>query len=473
MSAQTFEDELRHELHRAVDHVHAPAELDELVDRHIVRNRRRGITRRAAAGGVVVALAVGIVASLVAAGGPATSTSPTQATPRTGQPGWSTIAASTVEARFQHTMVWTGTEVVVLGGYGVRGDGDALDSHPLTSAAAYDPATGLWRTIADYPFHDDDGTVAGAVWTGEEVLALASEGALHAWSPATDTWRELADGPFTGTSTAVTGVVWTGSELVVVNGGSGEGGAPDEGTAIYDPGSDTWRSVDQLPITYGFADTFWTGSQVVVVGTDQSDQRAHGTHGLVVVALDLDAGTWREVPGNPLADIERRNWGFAVWTGSELVVGGGWAQTAEGAALSEQLVAENRQPTTEERAIIQLYGARDVAAWDPATDTWRSLPDAPTAVTGSDRYADSWLGDRALLWSLPDDGPRAAAQPILFDPATGDWTEVPPIPGGFHAEAPAVWTGEELVIWSGEPASEDTTEWGCCRPTQLGETYTP
>jgi hypothetical protein len=471
MSAPTFEDELRATLHRTVDQVHAPAELGELVDDRIARNRRRGIVRRGAAGGVVVALAVGIVASLVVAGGPATTTSPTQATPRTGQPGWSTIAPSTVDARFQHTMVWTGTEVVVIGGYGVRGDGDALDSHPLNSAAAYDPAAGLWRTIADYPFHDDDGTVAGAVWTGTEVLALGSEGALHAWSPATDTWRELTHSPFTGTSTAVTGVVWTGSQLVVVNGGSAEEGSPDDGTAIYDPGSDTWREVERMPSTYTFANTLWTGAEVVVVGSDA------GTGGtrqrLVVLVLDLDAGTWREVTGNPLADVERRSSGFALWTGTEIVVGGGWAQTAEGAALGEQLVAENREPTADELAIIQAYVARDVAAWDPVADSWRSLPDAPTAITGLGRYTDPWVGDQALLWSVADDGSLEQAQPFLFDPATGGWTEAPPIPGGFHAEAPAVWTGEELVIWSGEPASEDTTPWGCCRPSQLGEAYTP
>jgi hypothetical protein len=470
MSAQTFEDELRATLHQAVDHVRAPAELDELVDARITVHRRRGVVRRTAAGGVVVALAVGIVASLVAAGGPATTTSPTQATPRTGQPGWSTIAPSTVQARFQHTMVWTGTEVVVLGGYGVRGDGDALDSHPLSSAAAYDPATGLWRTIADFPGRDDDSTVAGAVWTGSEVLALDGEGALHAWSPTADHWRELAHSPFTGTSNAVTGVVWTGTQLVVVNGGSSAEGSPDDGTAVYDPASDTWRSLDRLPITYGFADTFWTGSQVVVVGTDMtSDVRSR----VVVLVLDLGTGTWREVDGIPLADADRRGGVFAIWTGSEVVIGGGWAVTAEAAALNEQLLAEGRSPTEEERARVQAYEALDVAAWDPVTDTWRSLPDAPTGVTGADRYADPWLGDRALLWSVGYDGFPRQSQPLLLDPEAGTWTEAPPIPGGFHAEAPAVWTGEELLIWSGEPASEDTTENGCCRPTQLGEAYTP
>ena len=42
-----------------------------------------------------------------------------------------------------------------------------------------------------------------------------------------------------------------------------------------------------------------------------------------VVALDPAAETWRALPAPPLAGVTRRSHGFAVWTGTAFVVGGG------------------------------------------------------------------------------------------------------------------------------------------------------
>ena len=67
-------------------------------------------------------------------------------------------------AREKHAVVWTGSEMVVIGGEGVSG---ALeDSH------AYNPATDTWR-----PLNGSVGARSGstAVWTGSRILVFGGE----------------------------------------------------------------------------------------------------------------------------------------------------------------------------------------------------------------------------------------------------------------------------------------------------------
>lgn len=60
------------------------------------------------------------------------------------------------------------------------------------------------------------------------------------------------------------------------------------------------------------------------------------------------------------------------------------------------------------------------------------------------------LGDgRVLVW-----GGRGvtADSGVVYDPATGDWEDLPQAPGPSRFAAAAVWTGQEAVIWGGSTA---------------------
>ena len=93
--------------------------------------------------------------------------------------------------------VWTGRELVLF----VSGI-SAVDGKPLppelARAAAYDPATDTWRPIAPLP---ESRVGATAVWSGREILvvggrdgngALAGAGLAH--NPTTTDWRRFRDG---------------------------------------------------------------------------------------------------------------------------------------------------------------------------------------------------------------------------------------------------------------------------------------
>ena len=105
--------------------------------------------------------------------------------------------------------MWTGTELVYWGGESEYGDQVHDDG------AAFNPATGIWRTLAASPLSPRSG--AAAVWTGEEVLIwgggqdAAGDGA--AYDPAADEWRTIRDSPL-GPRIPV-GAVWTGTEMLV------------------------------------------------------------------------------------------------------------------------------------------------------------------------------------------------------------------------------------------------------------------
>ena len=84
--------------------------------------------------------------------------------------------------------IWTGSDVVLRGGY--SGSGTVM---ALADGATYDPATDAWTTVKQGPAHP--GFVG--VWTGAVVVEMAKGNAVL-WDPATDRWvdpPELSGGP--------------------------------------------------------------------------------------------------------------------------------------------------------------------------------------------------------------------------------------------------------------------------------------
>ena len=127
----------------------------------------------------------------------------------------------------------------------------------------------------------------------------------------------------------------------------------------------------------------WTGSEVVVfgaaVGADASAD--------VGAAYNPTTNHWRDIAATPLSPREQMAY---AWTGHELVVWGG----------------------------IGFGGGRqtrdDGAAYDPATDSWRMLADAPLESRWGSTMA--WIDD--LLVVAGGYGPSAPAL-SSEPPATG------------------------------------------------------
>jgi N-acetylneuraminic acid mutarotase len=304
--------------------------------------------------------------------------------------------------------------------------------------AAYDPARRTWRALAPSPLPARAGAIT--VWTGSEVLIWGGstvEGPLGtqpvsgavppaAYNPRTDTWRKFPAGPLAGASNA-TGA-WTGSELMIFGrppprppGRSprSRGAGGEMVGAAFSPCTNRWRRIASAPIEpRGAVTPVWTGSEVLVWGGN-ADNNVPIVDG---AAYNPDRDTWRRLPPVSVRGYYAPN---AVWTGTEMLVWG-WSNLVEDRSAQNETVAYN-----------------------PETNTWRSLPRAPLLPPrdqdgGTLGELVAWTGESLLAWSggLDAEGPLV----LQFDPLSQRWTRLPRAPAAFPYSPAVVWTGHELIV---------------------------
>jgi hypothetical protein len=137
-------------------------------------------------------------------------------------------------------------------------------------------------------------------------------------------------------------------------------------------------------------------------------------------------GSWRVVAEGPLGP---RSGQVAIWTGEEMVVWGGSARS-------------------DSQESLDLVAARDGAAYDPESDSWRRISRAP--IPGGFGYSAVWTGDEMIVWGgvgRHRRGETAAAAAYHLD--TDTWRIIADAPLTPRAGHLAVWTGKEMVVWGG------------------------
>lgn len=363
-------------------------------------------------------------------GGTTTTTAPLA-------PGWAPMADAPIAPRAQHLVLAMDDEVLVWGGSAIEppGGGGGADALPtgLANGAVYTPATDAWRIAGSAPVMSS----SVGVWTGTEAI-LVSGGppqtspddvggppSAAAFDPATDTWRSLAAPP------AVLGphglsVVWTGTHVVAIRAGSSVGPTAPTAVAVYDPATDTWATGPTTdPLSSGGA-TVWTGTEAIIVTTANTDPATDVDDEVLVRAYDPVAGTWRSLPWGltPGSRI-----GIAVaWTGDRLFVGGGMTfagdeqERAREAALLDPATGEwtpvgpapdaifgpDEGPVlwTGDRVLtlavgegglpIATFGPSGTMTYDPATGVWEQGPVRP-GDRGTFAAGWAWAAGRAVV----------------------------------------------------------------------------
>lgn len=245
--------------------------------------------------------------------------------------------------RAMGSALWTGHEFVILGGLGRGGVA-------LHDGIAYDPEADSWRTLPDLfpnaefceiivPSGGVTGAtmpcvrdavngwpgLAGAVWTGREVLALENPwpdatggvggAALYSYSPGATAWKREADAPINAaavnsdpnpSSARVrrVSVAWMGSALYVLapRGGSVSG-------AVFSPETRSWQplvsrvrgAVPEVPAAVaGHTVLFWDGRSGA--------------------AFDTATLAWRSLRTLP---FQQREGAPGVWMDGEILYWGG------------------------------------------------------------------------------------------------------------------------------------------------------
>ena len=248
-----------------------------------------------------------------------------------------------------------------------------------------------WTELPLPPEELSDG--AAFVWTGSEVLAWGgcagepNEGCGAAepgytFDPERRVWRPLPPIDARPSSNAV----WTDREAIFFENEPPEG-TPAEGTGLsgyaYGPATGAWRTLPEAPIEARTGAVYlWTGREVIVWGggNQQGSESAQGA------AYDPAANSWRRIADAP----HGLNLVSGMWTGREMIV--------LGSLVSNRSIADTRTSVG--------------AAYDPDTDTWRTLPPSELYPQAT---AALWVGDRMVAYDF-------TTRWQAYDPATDAWT---------------------------------------------------
>ncbi len=213
-----------------------------------------------------------------------------------------------------------------------------------------------------------------------------------------------------------------------------------------------WTAVD-LPDGFpAWAEVaVWTGEEIVFWGGEDAFDRAMGEPGF---AYALPAGTWRRLSESPRHAAAGA---AGVWTGAEVIVccGSGSGATAAYDPASDAWRSLPDGPLLGDfaeavwtGAEMLVAGERGIAAYDPAADAWRRFDGSPAALGRTNAVA--WTGTEMVVWpSFPE---RRVRPGVALDPASGTWRLLPP-PPAWPAAVDIAWTGEHLVVWGGLPAA--------------------
>lgn len=327
-------------------------------------------------------------------------------------------------ARQFHAAVWTGSEMIIWGGFSYSAPSAALDT-----GARYYPATDSWSAtrMVNVPAARDH---LGAVWTGREMIVwggYANGNDLNTggrYNPAADSWTP------TNTATAPLGresfsTVWTGSKMIVWGGvGCGSNCVLNSG-GRYDPTTDTWTPTNaaNAPSPRFHHAAVWSGNEMIVwSGTDAVPNTTYLHTGGRYNPL-TDSWTPTSLVNLPVARVDSTS----IWTGHEMIVWGG--------------VDESFNDTN--------TGGR----YNPAKDSWSATSLGSGAPAARDSHSAVWTGQEMIIWggnSRSGDLNTDSRYDLLTDSWRVMTTANRPMARSRHT---AVWTGNEMIVWGGLSAS--------------------
>jgi hypothetical protein len=315
--------------------------------------------------------------------------------------------------RYNHTAVWTGSEMIIWGGT----DGNFV----FNTGGRYNPITDSW-TATSTTNAPSARELHTAVWTGSEMIVWGGYPTTNTggrYNPTTDSWTA------TSTTNAPSArfnhtAVWneTGSEMIVWGGGPNLGGGVNTG-GRYNPDTDSWTATNTTNAPEGRDrhTAVWSDSEMIMivwggeVGTTPVNSGGR---------YDPATDTWTATSTTNAPSA--RMWHPAVWSGSEMIV---WGGNSFGTQVNT--------------------GGK----YNPTANTWTatSMINVPS---GRSQFPAVWTGSEMIVWGgigntmYLNTGGR-------YDPGTNSWTATSiinaPSARRYHK---AVWTGSEMIVWGGD-----------------------
>jgi hypothetical protein len=336
---------------------------------------------------------------------------------------WERVPDSPLSPRSDAVAVWTGDEVLVVGGDDrpcpPNADCAVPDSPPLGDGAAYDPMTREWRRIANppIPFSWADTAVVGDtvffLVPGMPRRPEARSGFL-AYTPAVDSWREL---PWAEASGSPQGsgyrLVAAGDRLVAYSGSDESGERPDW---ILDPTRSEWAVLPDDPMTPAFDRHMeWAGDRLALfdheIVPNPGSERPLLTRAAL---LEVGSGRWDRLPDSEILSS-------APW----LLDGGRLVNPSLGGADGGEINNWGRRYPN--GGTLELTDRR-----------WLALPDGPA----DDSFSAGAVGREAARFD--------AYRGRVLELSSGQWREVPRLDEAENvAGRTFVAAGRQLFVYGG------------------------
>ncbi|MBC7533344.1 MAG: hypothetical protein H7318_17370 [Oligoflexus sp.] len=312
---------------------------------------------------------------------------------------WTQIKApQNFGVRHDALAVWTGKEVMIWGGF--RKSGNTTEW--VYDGALYNPSTGVWTTLARPNWWTPKASTwefdprQSIVWTGDEAIVWGGIdpsgqplGAI--FNPKDQSWSKMnTSSEYAPQRIAGHSAIWTGSKMIVWGGYEGASDSARQITAeggIYNPADDSWSptSTQGAPSARAGHQAIWTGSKMVVISGGGVSSRTDLKS--TGGQYDIETGAWTNYTNELMVERVGHK---AVWNGEEILVVGG---------------RSNRLKT--------FFG--EVFAYNPVTLRWRILS---SSQTPNGRYNASivWTGSSAVVWGGQSDDQKSERSGGIYYP---------------------------------------------------------
>jgi hypothetical protein len=348
---------------------------------------------------------------------------------------WSLLPTAPIESRTSAVGLWTGTQMVIWGGASGR-DGEVLHA----DGATYDPSTRTWSNLPPGPLSAR--AQAASVWTGKSVfiwggnvgpdVTVATDGALY--TPADRSWTRVPPAPVTDYGEVR--AFWTGTVVVLLSTPAWAGKGADRVNAqSYDPASELWTKLPDLRLPAGHAADgvvdVGAGGRIYLwsmwsLNTPTGPGSFTTSAGIDSYTFEVDSRRW---VANALALPDRMASSTPLWNGRDLLLPATflWLGAGVGGPV----------PTNVSGVVV-----------DPATSSTRPIVHGPVDDLNA-QYL--WTGAALLAFNTGTETSDAhghvyPGEAAAWDPATNAWSRLPNAPLAAN-EPVAVWTGKALLIW--------------------------
>ena len=287
-----------------------------------------------------------------------------------------------------------------------------------TAAATATSADGIWIARADMPTGRwelstcvVDGKIYAIGGAGPVYEALRT---VEVYDPATDTWTTKSEMPTArqGLSTSV-----VNGRIYAIGGGAASSVSYESVEVFsaveeYDPATETWTTKSEMPTARVCHHASVVDGKIYVIGGSDASTPDDRSHVRTVEVYDPATDTWIQQGVMPAS----RASGFSSVVNGKIYLIGGYG------------------------------GPQRVEEYDPATDTWTTKSEMPSARRS---LSTSALDGRIYAFGgyVPGvSGHPGVATVEVYDPATDTWSTAPDLPSARFALRTSVVDGKIYVI---------------------------